>query len=106
MGWDDLRLERRVATFTNRCRCGTHLSVGEPCFEFRGIPEALRGLLRGQAFCTLGCVRAYLLEAMEVLDGEGSPQMISDVHSVYSYLRIMFEMTKTKSAVTIFSLAS
>jgi hypothetical protein len=94
MDWEDLRLTEHLATSGLRCRCGTRLSEGTPCYEFEGIPEALLTLLRDQAFCTTWCVRAFLLEAMEVLEGSGSPELISDVHSVYSYLQVMFALAQ------------
>jgi hypothetical protein len=92
MEWSDLKLEHRGAVSGSRCRCGQRLPERTPCFAFEGIPAALTGLLEGQEFCSVGCVRAYLLETMEVLEGQASPEIISDVHSVYSYLQAMLEL--------------
>lgn len=100
MDWGSLKLNQRPATTEHRCRCGTPISVGDSCFEFEGLPEALSDLLRDQAFCTISCVRAYLLEAMEVLEGAGAPDLISDVHSVYSYLQAMFALAQNDLRAT------
>lgn len=94
MDWDTLRLRNRPATRGNRCRCGSRIPAGSPCLEFEGVPESLSSLLRDQAFCTPACVRAYLLEAMEVLEGAAAPELIGDVHSVYSYLQVLFALAQ------------
>jgi hypothetical protein len=97
MDWGRLKLNQRPATTEHRCRCGTRISAGVSCFEFEGLPEALSDLLRDQAFCTIHCVRAYLLEAMELLEGAAAPDLIGDVHSVYSYLQAMFALARDDS---------
>ncbi len=84
-----VRLRERIASRGYRCRCGTRIRVGTLCLEFEGIPEGLTSLLRDEAFCTTVCVRAYLLEAMAVLEGLASPDLLSDVQSVYSHLQRM-----------------
>lgn len=66
--------------------------MGTSCYEFERVPEALTDLFRDEAFCSVGCVRAFLLEAMEVLEGLASPNLLSDVQSVYSHLRAMFAL--------------
>lgn len=96
MDWASLKLEQRVAAKDQRCRCGTRIATGDRCYEFHGVPEAVGGLLESQAFCTPRCLRAYLLEAMEVLEGAGSPDLISDVHSVYAYLQAMSEAARDR----------
>ena len=95
----ELELKHRRAAKVHRCRCGTRISVGSPVLEFEAIPEPLTDLLRNEAFCTSVCVRAYLLEAMEVLEGAAAPELISDVHSVYSYLQSMFRVVESSPTV-------
>lgn len=77
-----------------RCRCGTRLAAGAPCFEFAPVPEPLVELLRAQAFCSPACSRAFVLEAMEVLEGQASPELLSDVQSVYTYLQRLFRLAQ------------
>jgi hypothetical protein len=89
-----VHLRKRAVVERHRCRCGTRLPAGTLCFEFVPVPEALTGLLRAQVFCGPGCARAFLLEAMEVLEGQASPDLLSDVQSVYSYLHYMFTLAQ------------
>jgi hypothetical protein len=87
-----LKLTERWAPHDERCRCGTRIAVGAACFTFEGLPESLVGIFGDRSYCGPRCVRAELLEAMELLEGNASTELISDVHSVYSYLQSMFRI--------------
>jgi len=89
-----VQLRKRAVGARHRCRCGTRLPAGTLCFEFAPVPEALTGLLRAEVFCGPGCARAFLLEAMEVLEGQASPDLLSDVQSVYTYLHYLFTVAQ------------
>ena len=77
---------------SGRCRCGTWLEVGSSTTTIEGAPAALEPLLRGQVFCGALCVRAYLLEALEVLQNTAAPETLSDFHELYSGLQTAFAL--------------
>jgi hypothetical protein len=83
------RLVGTIARSAVRCRCGTRLPEGSRCFEFRSVPEPLVGLLEGEAFCGLPCVRSFLLEALETLESPGSSALVSDVREVFCSLQAL-----------------
>ena len=80
----------RTATRSSRCRCGTPIETGSRCVAVRDVPSSLSSLLRERDFCSIPCIRAYLLEALEVLGSSAAPTMISDFHEVYSSLQTAF----------------
>lgn len=79
-----------AAEHSTRCRCGTRISPGSRCVGIRGLPSSLSALLPDREFCSVPCVRAYLQEALEVLEGSAAPTMIRDFHEVYSSLQTAF----------------
>jgi hypothetical protein len=50
------------------------------------IPPSLRDLFRGGVFCSVGCIRAFCLESLEMLEALDTPNseaMITDLHEVH-----------------------
>lgn len=83
-------IDEHAAERSTRCRCGTRIAAGTRCVGIRGLPSSLAALLPDRDFCSVPCVRAYLHEALEVLEGSAAPTMIQDFHEVYSSLQTAF----------------
>jgi hypothetical protein len=76
-----------------RCRCGTRFAESTTALALRGVPDSVRGLFDGKAFCTVGCVRVEFLEMFETLDGmldSPAEAMLSDLRPSYSELARLF----------------
>ena len=60
-----------------RCRCGTSLPSGQPHWEFTRTPDIVAGVLQGVPFCSTNCVRAFLLETIEILAATARPESLT-----------------------------
>ena len=72
-----------------RCRCGTFLSPGTKCWVVKGASPALQPLVEGIGFCSLGCLRVFLLESLELfdaLDRLNANLVVDDLHDAYREL--------------------
>lgn len=78
------------ATDSERCRCGSRLSVGGTCWRFAAAPEPLATLLQEVSFCSAGCAQAWLLESLELFEGSAAASVVSDVEAVLSGLRKLY----------------
>jgi hypothetical protein len=68
-----------------KCRCGTSFTAEQSRLEVRVDPERLRTLFDGTPFCSPVCVRAYVREAMEMLEGfvdDRSQRICSDLREL------------------------
>jgi hypothetical protein len=70
----------------DECWCGGQLPPPSKRFSLGPVPESLTGLLVARWFCSAECSTAFLLDVMHLLESPRSPDLISDVHSVYCYL--------------------
>lgn len=67
------------------CRCGTRLPGGERRLEAHPAAEPLQELFLDESFCSLVCVRAFVRETLEMLDGAarpGSAEICSDLRDL------------------------
>lgn len=72
-----------------RCRCGTHFGIGTSCFRFTRVPRALAGLLEGEKFCGAICARAFVLEALELIESSSAPSVLRDLEEIRVSLRYL-----------------
>lgn len=82
-----------VESEPDTCRCGTKLTAGSPRLRILGLPRSVEEVFEGREFCSGRCVRAYFLEAMELLDSLYSKEatgMVSDLHLVFQALAQSF----------------
>lgn len=84
------RLAARAAIGTERCPCGTPLSPGAPCYTLEGVPDLIASLVLGRSFCSLGCVRAFLLETLETFDSAWINSVVVDAPAVTEALRRVY----------------
>lgn len=69
-----------------QCRCGTRIPAGGTVFGVTFIPPSLEDLFRGGVFCSVGCIRAFCLESLEILealDNPNSKSMVTDLHEIH-----------------------
>jgi len=90
------RLASRVAIGTERCRCGTPLSPGSPAYTLEGVPDLVASLVLGRTFCSVGCVRAFLLETMETFESAWIHSVVLDALAVTEALRLVYFYTATE----------
>jgi hypothetical protein len=72
---------RSRTSVTRECVCGTQIPAHGTVFGVTPIPRLAKGLFRGQAFCSPKCIRAFLLEAIEMVDAletHGSGSIVID----------------------------
>lgn len=72
---------------TARCRCGKRFENGGHGAELARPSELLRRYLGDQRFCSPACLRAFLLEALERLDAEVTPWVVSDADRLAGEIR-------------------
>jgi hypothetical protein len=106
MDWNELRLEAPVLPEDRHCPCGIPLPAGTAAFRFCGVPDALGGLVGDRCFCTLACVRSFLAEARQVLEGAATPDLVADAHSVYVYLSALHRLASRRTQRIAVALAS
>ena len=70
-----------------RCRCGKRLENGGHGSELPRPSELLRRYLGDERFCSPACLRAFLLEALERLDAEVTPWVVSDADRLAGEIR-------------------
>lgn len=78
-------VEKVARSHAAKCRCGTSFAAGQSRLEVRIDPENLRTLFDGTPFCSPVCVRAFVREAMEMLEGfvdERTQQICSDLREL------------------------
>lgn len=80
----------QVVMAPQRCRCGTRLPVGASSWTFLEPPDAVVALLSSQAFCSAVCARAYLLEALELLEEASAASVVRDAGAVASALAKLY----------------
>jgi hypothetical protein len=86
----ELRIERRAGSRRQTCRCGRRLGPEVQRFEIIHEPVSLRSIVHEQAFCSVVCVRALLLEALSELEALSSPyadRTVIDLRQAYLDLR-------------------
>jgi hypothetical protein len=68
-----------------QCRCGTRIPEGGAAFRISPLPLSLEAVFDSAAFCSPTCVRAFCLEALEMLDALDTPDAkatVSDLHEL------------------------
>ena len=88
-------LEPHRSRAETRCRCGTHLLPGTDCVSFARPPEAVRELLESLPFCSRLCARAYLLEALALLECAVAPATVRDRDEVLGALAQLYVQLTT-----------
>jgi hypothetical protein len=79
-------IERVTPFLAEVCRCGTRLVAGVERFRISNPPPSIEYLVKGRGFCSLVCVRAFLLETLAEVDYLASPvsaQAVIDLRSAY-----------------------
>jgi len=64
------------------------------------IPPSLEDLFRGGMFCSVGCIRAFCLESLEILDAVDTPNsksMVTDLHEVHRGLSETLDALQRRS---------
>ena len=97
-----VRLEQITRHVTDRCRCGARLREGMKQFVIVGAPESVRGLLSNRSFCSIGCVRAFLLESLAEIDSMTTPlsqATVTDLRDAYldlsrAFAELRFDLTR------------
>ncbi len=59
------------------CRCGTRLPTGSMSLEAYPNSISLRPIFADRPFCSIGCLRAFVRESIEMLDGAIHPAQLS-----------------------------
>lgn len=80
-------LASRGAEGGQKCRCGARLKPGALAFGFDHAPEPAASFVQQAIFCSQGCARAYLLEALELFESAGMISVVSDADRMASSLR-------------------
>jgi hypothetical protein len=62
------RLTARRSNTATVGRCGHPIGAGDPYVQVENLPDAVVELYEGQSYCSARCVRADLLEALNILD--------------------------------------
>jgi hypothetical protein len=81
-----VRIEKVAPPVFDVCRCGARMFRGVPRFAVSNPPLTIRHLLNRRAFCSLRCVRAFLLESMaeiEPLDAPDAQLTLGTLREVY-----------------------
>jgi hypothetical protein len=97
----DVRLGRVTTGVGETCRCGTRLLAGDERLKILNPPKSIEHLLSSRSFCSLPCVRAFLLEAlaeMEALSSSNVDRTISDLREAYldmsrAFSDLQFDLT-------------
>lgn len=90
----DVRLEKVRRATAATCRCGARIPPGAERIEVSGPPPSVDWLLEDRGFCSKGCVRAFMLEALAQLDGlsvPGAERTVTDLRATYLDLSRAFE---------------
>jgi hypothetical protein len=66
---DPVRVERRPVRAAATCRCGTPIPVDSEGYCLVHAPTSIEYILGDRAFCSLHCVRAFLLETLAEMEG-------------------------------------
>ena len=82
-------LARAVAPSGSVCRCGCKLTEVSPSWTFSRVPPSVRSLFRDLYFCGVPCVRASLLESLEIVESSGSPRLVADYREVAEGIRLL-----------------
>lgn len=82
---------------TGRCRCGQTLGSTSRPVAVSGVPRTVASYFEHRSFCSVLCLRAYLLELFERLDLSASPETIGDLHELYSMLQAQFALAELAS---------
>jgi hypothetical protein len=68
------------------CACGTRIPDEGIVFGILHIRGSVRGLVRGQAFCSPKCIRRFLFEAIEMVETLATPRsasVVSDLQDLH-----------------------
>jgi hypothetical protein len=85
----------------SRCRCGRHLAPGASAWAVDQPSPSLEALFRDQRFCSVVCLRAFILEALEEFDALDRPEavaFVSDLHDSYAELANVLQSALSSSA--------
>ena len=98
-----LPVQESLSDRTDRCRCGRAIRAGEPAWRFVHPPESVASLLSGGRFCSVVCLRASLLEGLELFESSAAAAVVEDVGVVLDelrrlYLRVVAELTNGYAA--------
>jgi hypothetical protein len=75
------------------CQCGTRIGVETIALRVGDLPDSVVELFRNRSFCSVRCIRAYCLEALETLDSLEtieSESIVLDLHAVVQALARAF----------------
>jgi hypothetical protein len=95
-------IEALSAVGGERCRCGSRLVAGTPVLRIRPVPSDLAPLLAEQTFCGVACVRAFVLEALELLETGPASRVLTDADTVAAELRVLFAQVESQRLSAVF----
>ena len=81
---------REVASRPERCRCGTRIAAGTGCWAFATVPTPVDLLLASRRFCSRVCMRAELLEGLELFESRAAASAVEDVARVVDAYRDLY----------------
>lgn len=67
------------------CRCGTHYTTDGVVVRVNSLPEPQAEFFRTRQFCSIQCLRAFCLEALEelaALDTRSAQETVVDLHAL------------------------
>lgn len=103
LGGRDLRpaLQPRTTLQDERCRCGTRLPSGSRAYVVVPVAPLLASLLEEQTFCGPGCARAFVLEALALLDAPAVGAVMRDADAVAKALRALLVRLERERSATV-----
>jgi len=90
----EITIKKVASSASERCRCGTRLPAGADRFVISNPPSTVEYLVSSQAFCSVNCVQAFLLESMaemESLASSAAEQTVIDIRDAYLDLSRTFD---------------
>jgi hypothetical protein len=86
-------VSRSRASTPTKCWCETRIDTGAPGFLVESLRGTVESVFLGRIFCSEKCVRAFCLEALNILDGLDTPKsrsVVRDLHELYHGLAETF----------------
>jgi hypothetical protein len=86
------RLEPYRDADGEKCRCGSRLSTSRGCVRFEQVPGPLVEIVGDRGFCGVVCARAFILEALALVESSAAPAVLSEIEEVQQSLRLLLTL--------------
>jgi len=80
-----------AASRAERCRCGTRIPVGGRCWSIPDPPAPIAPMVSKVVFCSQVCVRASLLESLELFASSTAAQVVEEVGRILAAFRELYD---------------